>query len=208
MEGISILNSAQDFEGVNNDASSVIKMADNDASCVLDAKEKSSQKPSVRRDLLFLLLKIVSIIAAFLLLFTFVFGITRYQEASMYPAVKDGDLVVYYRYSYDHFLPQDVVALSYEGKTQFRRVVATAGDTVDIKEDRLVINGAPQQESGIIQKTERFEEGVSFPLVVPEGQVFVLGDSRAESTDSRIYGCVKIEDTQGKVMMIIRKRGI
>ena len=164
--------------------------------------------PVIASELLALLSKIVAIILTFILLFTFVFGICRYQDASMYPAIKDGDLVFFYRYGPDHYLPQDVVAVRLAGELQFRRVVATAGDTVDIADNRLVINGAPQQEPGILVKTDRYQEGISFPLVVPEGQVFLLGDNRIESIDSRIYGCVEIEDILGKVMMLIRKRGV
>ena len=126
----------------------------------------------------------------------------------MIPAVKDGDLVLYYRYTRSGYLPQDVIALEKDGQKQVRRVVATAGDTVDITEDGLVINGALQQESEIYQKTERYRDGVEFPLTVPEGQVFVLGDNREGATDSRVYGCVKIEDTLGKVMTVIRRRSI
>jgi len=163
---------------------------------------------AIKKDLLLLILKIASILVALLLLFSFVFGASRYQDFSMYPAIKDGDLVIFHRYTPEHYLPQDVVALMLEGEIHFSRVVASAGDTVDITENGLEINGAPQQEQGIIQQTERYEEGVSFPLVVPEGQVFLLGDNRTESTDSRVYGCVEIKDILGKVMMIIRKRGI
>ena len=172
------------------------------------ALEKKPQGPSVWKDLLFLLIKIAAIILAFVLLFTFLFGIIRYQDPSMDPSIKDGDLVIYYRYNKSGYLPQDAVALEVEGQEQVRRVIATAGDTVDITEDGLVINGALQQEPDIYEITERYAGGVSFPLTVPEGQVFVLGDGRVNATDSRIYGCVRIEDTKGKVMMIIRRRGI
>ena len=158
--------------------------------------------------MLFLLLKIVCVALSFILLFTFMFGLIRYQNPSMDPAIKDGDIVIFYRYTKSGYLPQDVVALEYDGQRQVKRVVATAGDKVDITEGGLVINGALQQEPGIYQKTERYEDGVEFPLTVPEGQVFVLGDNRNGATDSRIYGCVKIEDTFGKVMTIIRRRGI
>ena len=171
-------------------------------------KKSFMQRPSIWKDLLFLLIKIASMALAFVLLFTFLFGIMRYQEPSMSPAIKDGDLVLYYRYNSVGYMPKDVIALEYKGKPQARRVVATAGDTVDIIDGRLVINGAPQQEPEIYQKTERYEEGVDFPLTVPEGQVFVLGDSRTGAADSRIYGCVKIKNTLGKVMTVIRRRGI
>jgi len=165
--------------------------------------------PPLWKELLFLLIKIASIVLVLVLLCTFVFGLLRYQDPSMSPAIKDGDLVIFYRYTKAGYIAQDVIILEYEGKKQARRVVATAGDRVDITLDGgLVINGALQQESGIFQITERYAEGVSFPLTVPEGYVFVLGDSRVGATDSRIYGCVKIEDTLGKVMTVIKRRGI
>ena len=169
--------------------------------------ERAPQHPSIWKDLLFLLAKIGVIALVFVLLFTFLFGIMRYPEPSMAPAIKDGDLVIFYRGDHD-FQPRDAVVLVVDGQKQVRRVVALEGDLVDITEDGLVINGALQQELGIYQKTERFTEGVDFPLTVPLGQVFVLGDDRANATDSRIYGCVKISDVLGSVMTVIRRRDI
>lgn len=164
--------------------------------------------PSVWKELLFLFTKIATIVLVILLLFTFLYGAIRYSEPSMAPAVKDGDLVLFYRYTKSGYLPQDVIALDHNGQRQVRRVIATAGDVVDITEEGLLINGALQQEPAIFQRTQRYQDGVSFPLTVPEGQVFLLADSRAGAADSRIYGCVKIEDTLGKVMTIIRQRNI
>ena len=172
------------------------------------ALEKALREPSVWRDLLFLLAKIASIALIALLVFTFLFGFLRHQEPSMDPAVRDGDLVIFYRYTQSGYMPRDPVVLELDGRRVVRRVVAVAGDTVDITENGLVINGAPQQELEIYERTERYEEGMDFPLTVPEGAVFVLGDSRTGAADSRLYGCVRIEDTLGKVMAVIRRRGI
>lgn len=168
----------------------------------------AAPQPSLLRDLLFLILKIASIAVAFLLLFTFLYGIMRYEDPSMDPAVKDGDLVIFFRYSKAEYLPGDVIVLAYKGERQARRVIAMGGDLVEITDAGLLINGALQQEMEISQKTERYQDGVEFPLTVPEGEVFVLGDSRTGAADSRIYGCVKIKDTLGKVVTIIRRRGI
>ncbi len=164
--------------------------------------------PPVWKELLFLLLKTAVYVVVFVLLFSFLFGIIRVQEPSMAPAVKDGDLVVFYRNKQGGYLPRDAVVLEIEGQRQVRRVVATAGDTVDIRQDGLIINGALQQEPDICQTTQRYQGGVEFPLTVPEGQVFVLGDSRTTSADSRNYGCIQIEDTLGKVIVVIRRRDI
>jgi signal peptidase I len=160
------------------------------------------------KDLLFLLIKIAAIAAVVLAMFTFLFGIIRYADPSMDPAIKDDDLVLYYRHVRSGYHAHDPVVVEFEGHLQVRRVVAVAGDVVDITDSGLFINGSLQQEPQVHQPTERYENGVDFPLTVPEGQVFVLGDARLGATDSRIYGCVAIDDTLGKVMMVIRHRGI
>ena len=169
---------------------------------------KAREPPAILKDLLFLLVKIVSIVFITVLLFTVLFGIVRYRDPSMAPAIKDGDLVIFHRYTKSGYMPRDVILLKHDGQLQVRRVIATAGDTVDITESGLKINGALQQELEIYRKTERYQDGVEFPLTVPEGQIFVLGDARTDVTDSRIYGCVEIEDTYGKVMTIIRRRNM
>ena len=167
----------------------------------------NQQDGSVLKDILFLLLKIAGILLAFALIFTFIFGIFRYQEPGMAPALKDGDLVIYYRLDKQYLL-QDTVVLEFEGEKQVRRVIATAGDTVDITEDGLLVNGALQQEPDIYFPTNAYEEGVRFPITLSEGQIFVLGDSREHATDSRIYGAVEVKDTLGKVMTLLRRRNI
>jgi len=173
-----------------------------------EQKIKAQRPPPLWKDLLLLLLKIAAIALVFLLLCTFLFGVARYQDPSMAPSIKDGDLVIFYRYKSAGYKPDDVIVLDFEGQRQARRVVATAGDTVDIAEGGLLVNGALQFEPEIYQRTERYTEGAEFPLVVPEGHVFVLGDGRSGATDSRIYGCVDIDDTLGKVITVLRRRGI
>jgi len=86
--------------------------------------------------------------------------------------------------------------------------VAVAGDTVDITEDGLLINGSLVQEQNIFGETLHYEDGISLPITIEDGQVFVLGDRRGNSVDSRLYGPVNIKDTLGKVMTIIRRRNI
>ncbi|WP_242996422.1 signal peptidase I [Lacrimispora amygdalina] len=163
--------------------------------------------PPLWKEVLLLLGKIAVISLAFLLLFTFLFGLYRNADADMTPAVKDGDLVIFYRLD-KRYIAGDVLVLEYQGQKQVRRVVATAGDTVDITEDGLIINGAIQQEPDIYFATHRYEGGPEFPVTLSEGQVFVLGDHRTNATDSRVYGVVEIRDTLGKVMAVFRRRSI
>lgn len=167
-------------------------------------QSKNKTSPLVK-DLLELFLKIGSLVVAFLLLFTFIFGMYRNVDGDMYPAVKDGDLVIFYRLDH-HYTAPECLVLGYQGKRQVRRVIAVAGDTVDITEEGLFINGVLQYEPNIYESTFRYENGADFPVTLQEGEVFVLGDARDNATDSRVYGPIKIEDVLGKVMMIIRRR--
>ncbi len=123
----------------------------------------------------------------------------------MYPAAKDGDLVVFYRLDKD-YEARDLIVLEVDGAKEVRRVVAVAGDNVDFENGMLVINGIPRREPGIYEKSEKFLKGIEFPIQVPEGKVFVLGDARENSKDSRIYGTVDIKNTYGTVIMIVRRR--
>ena len=166
------------------------------------------QETTLAQDLVQLLLKIVLLLlVVFFHFLLFLYGIVRINDISMKPSIKDGDLVVYYRL--DHrFISGDVAVFEKDDKTTTGRVVAVAGDTVDITKDGLKINGAEQISQDIYFDTTRFKNGVDFPLTVKEGQVFVLGDNRPKASDSRIYGCINLKDIRGKVIAIIRSRGI
>ena len=177
---------------------------------VVEIKEQSNivqPTTTVTQDILYLLLKIAVIAIVVVLLFTFMFGMLRVNDIAMSPAIQDGDVVFFYRLDKEYVASNPVV-VSYEGEEQVRRVVAVAGDTVDITEDGLLINGSLVQEQEIFEDTLRFEDGISFPITIEDGQIFVLGDGRTNSVDSRLYGAVDIKDTLGKVMTIIRRRNI
>lgn len=165
------------------------------------------KESTLLKEIILLLLKIVVVAVVVVLVFTFLYGGYRSADPAMSPAIRDGDLVMFYRLD-KTYTAGDTLLLEYEGQRQVRRVIATAGDTVDITEDGLMINGALQQEPQIYQKTQRYADGVTFPLTVGEGQVFVLGDARENATDSRVYGAVNVKDTQGKVIAILRRRNI
>lgn len=140
-------------------------------------------------------------------MFLFVFGVARCADYSMFPSVKDGDLVFYYRLEH-HFQPGDVVVLKKDGQTEIRRIIAVPSDEVDITKDGLKINGYLQQESNIHAETLPYVDGIKFPVKLMKDEYFVLGDSRVNIRDSRLYGAVKVNEIKGIVMTLIRKRGI
>ena len=158
-------------------------------------------------DIGYLLLKILIIGVLAVVMFTFLFGICRNPDDSMSPAMKEGDLIIYYRLKKDYQVG-DVVIIRQEKETELRRIVARAGDVVDITEEGLSVNGYIQQEDDIYMETLPYTEGITFPVTVGENQVFLLGDNRSCARDSRIYGPVDIAKIKGNVMTIMRRRNL
>lgn len=170
------------------------------------SRYSESKKPSLLQDIVALLIKIFIILTVFVLLFIFLFGIFTINDMSMSPELQDGDLVFFYRLA-NGFVASDAVVVEYEGEKQVRRVTAVSGDIVDITEDGLFINGAFISEESR-DEILLYEEGITFPITVPEGHVFVLADKRNGPADSRMYGTVSENDILGKVAAIIRQRNI
>ena len=158
--------------------------------------KQTGQQP-IWKDLLDLLIKILFIFFCIYLIFTFIYGVERTTDVSMKPAIRDGDLVLYYRLD-KYLVSGDVIVFKENDRVITARVVAVAGDTVDIT----------KVSKDIYFDTTQFKNGVDFPIQVKENQVFVLGDNRPSALDSRTFGCVNIDDIQGKVIAVIRTRGI
>lgn len=184
-------------------------MADGKGTDANTPPEVPSESPGIRPwwwDLAALVSKLVVVAAAVAVVFTQVFGVARISNADMSPAVKAGDVVFWYRLD-DSVDVSEVVAVSYGGSVHLGRVVAREGDVVNIDRDGLVVNGSHQVEVGIYEDTTQVADGVTFPLTVPDGAVFVLGDARMSAVDSRIYGCVGHDDLLGVVVAQFRRRG-
>ena len=167
------------------------------------AEQPAKKPPGVLNDILKLVLKILVIVLVFMLMFTFLFGTAKITSNSMEPNIKEGDRVIYYRLD-KNYVATNCVAFRYNDQTQVMRVVAVAGDTVDMTEDGLVINGALQSEPDPSKDTLLLKEGASFPVKLKKGEVFLMGDNRPDSVDSRKFGPVNAKDTLGELMTVIR----
>jgi signal peptidase I len=140
-------------------------------------------------------------------IFTFIFGIRQVSGEYMYPRLRDGDLILYYRLEQDYQIG-DVVTFKLNDSTFWARIVAQGGDVVEVTEDgQLLVNGNVQQEE-IFYPTEPQEGDVTYPYTVEEGSYFVLCDYRTISFDSRTYGAIPKKDLDGKVITVLRRRGI
>lgn len=177
-------------------------------------EEKSSQKDEKKRkdklalrDIRDFLIKLAFIVVLGWVLLGVVFGVAVMEGEDMYPRLRDGDLMVYYRLQQDYHIG-DVVTFKSDDRRYTGRIVAQGGDTVDITEEgELIVNGSVQTEE-IYYPTEITEGSIDFPCEIPQGSVFLLCDFRTTGYDSRNYGPVEIDSLDGKVITILRRRGI
>ncbi len=163
--------------------------------------------PTLAEETRTLALKIMFVLVAFFVIFTFIFGLHRNLSVDMQPSLRDGDLLFYYRLDKD-YRANNIVVFDYKDDMIASRVIAVPGDTVNITDKGLEINGHVMIEPEIYSQTTQFKGGPTFPLTVEEGTVFVLGDNREHANDSRIIGLIDGKDIKGKVMGVVRRRNL
>lgn len=171
----------------------------------------SSKKSTWKKDLLSYLHDMVFLIVGILLAFLLIFRIVVVSGDSMHNTLIDGDYLlllsnVFYR------TPKqgDIVVISkvgYENDAAIvKRIIATEGQTVDIDFEQgiVYVDGQPLDEPYVYSPTT-VQEGVSFPLTVDNGCVFVLGDNRRVSKDSRNpeIGQIDTREILGKVIFLL-----
>jgi len=121
---------------------------------------------------------------------------------SMRDTLRDGDRVLVNKFIYDLRQPRrgDVVVFA-DGEEGIlvKRIIAQRGEVVEMQDGAVYINGAPLDEPYIDgQGSDDFE-----PLKVGASEVFVMGDNRQESNDSRDFGSVPISDVKGVAVFVI-----
>ena len=122
---------------------------------------------------------------------------------SMTPTLEDGDIVVSIKGS--EFEPGDVIAFYYNNKILVKRVIAGPGDWVDIDKDgNVTVNGQALEEP-YLQEKALGDCNIKLPYQVPDSRLFVMGDHRSVSVDSRntAVGCVAQEQIVGRLVFRI-----
>ncbi len=146
------------------------------------------------------------------LILTYAFTFTQVRGQGMFPALKDGDLCVIFRTGLqqtlgDGFRKDDVVLYEVGGKRYIGRVAAIEGDKVTIgKNGGLSVNGVSQSSEILFQTYARGDE--EYSAIVPNGCLFLLGDHRTDTKDSRDFGPIPLDSVEGKVITIMRRRGL
>lgn len=143
----------------------------------------------------------------------FVIGVFYVPSGSMLNTIHEGDLILgeMVTLNFDGPGAGDVVTFESpldEGDILVKRVVAVGGQTIDLVDGVVYVDGVALDEPYTEGRpTESLSEypgsaGISYPYTVPEGTIWVMGDNRTNSKDSRFFGPVSVDDVTSKVLFI------
>lgn len=175
-------------------------------------RHASEHKPSIfRRFLSFLVMVAIVLVGAWLLR-AFVVEPFQIPSASMEETIKTGDMVFAEKVSYNFSDPEpgDIVVFSdpqVPSRTLIKRVIATEGQTVDLRDGKVYVDGVALSEpytNGLPSYPLNTVGNVSitYPYTVPKGDVWVMGDNRTNSSDSRYFGPIDKDTVFGKAFVI------
>ena len=146
---------------------------------------------------------LIVVAAAAVLVSTVFMPVIQVSGSSMSPTLNDGDILI--TFNTDNVTYGDLCCVSWQNKMLLKRVIGLPGDTVSIAEDGSVsVNGRTLDEPYVIEKSLGDCE-IAFPYEVPENKIFILGDNRRLSVDSRNrdIGSIGTEQIVGKVLFRI-----
>ncbi len=177
-------------------------------------KKIKRREKGVKQYQFFILRALILILIVWLLFFVFI-GLARMPSGDMYPRIDAGDMLLFYRLdkspkAQDVIIFRKASAQFPEAPTYVARVIAVGGDTVEVTDYGVVVNGNSLVESNIFYRTAKYEgdDLPEYPITLEPGQCFVLVDYRNGGTDSRYFGPVDQSEILGTVITVMRRNNI
>ncbi len=174
-------------------------------------RSKRSSRSSTRNMVEWALVIVGAIVVAFLVK-TFLVQAFQIPSASMHPTLLEGDRVLVNKLSYDlHDVNRGDVVVFARPKSMnagpndpddlIKRVIGLPGDTVQTKDGHVYIDGRELDEPYLAEDT--VSDGIDDPVTIPEGHLWVMGDNRGDSQDSRVFGPIPEDDVVGRAFLIM-----
>lgn len=161
------------------------------------------QRPSVVRRFGGLVGTVVFVFVLVWFLSTFVYRAYEIPSGSMEETIETGDMVFAEKVSYYFREPAAGDIVTFEdplvpGRILIKRCIATEGQTVELVDGQVVVDGAPLDEPYTDGKpSEPLSSDIEYPYTVPDGCVWVMGDNRTNSQDSRYFGAIPVDTVTG-----------
>ena len=166
-------------------------------------RKRLQYRSRYRRALTSTVYVLVVVAAVAVLLSTIFMPVFRITGSSMEPNMNDGDIVISLKAN--TFGHGQVCGFYYNNKLLLKRVIANAGEWVSIDAAGYVsVNGEQLDEPYVVDRGLGITD-ITYPYQVPDGTVFVMGDHRSSSIDSRssLIGCIKADEVVGKIVFRI-----
>ena len=146
---------------------------------------------------------LITVAAVAALVAVLLLPVLRIYGSSMNPTLTEEDIVVSLKSN--EFKTGDIIAFYYNNKILVKRVIANPGDWVDIDKEGTVYVHNEKLEEPYLQTKALGDCNIKLPYQVPESRIFVMGDNRDVSVDSRntSVGCVAEEQIVGKIVFCI-----
>ncbi|MBQ6546513.1 MAG: signal peptidase I [Bacilli bacterium] len=148
----------------------------------------------------------VCIILLIVFIRSFIVTPVRVNGDSMYPTLKDGEIMLLNKinYRFNDIKRFDIVVVNTKDEKIIKRVIGLPGETLEIKDNVLYINGKEVKEDFLKEETRDFDmEAYGMGKRIPDDSYFVMGDNRDNSMDSRIIGPVKKSQITGRTRLVV-----
>ena len=143
---------------------------------------------------------LITVAAVAVLIATLWLPVLQIYGHSMTPTLEDGEILFSVKTS--DFEPGDIISFYYNNKILVKRVIALPGEWVNMDEDGTVYINEDKLDEPYVTDRALGDTDIDLPYQVPDGKVFVMGDHRSTSVDSRntAVGCVAQEQIVGKII--------